>query len=221
MRYIYVLLFLFPLYRRGGEVALAKKPWNWPPFMWSNKSLSVFFSPFICPYFRVVNGCLMSASVCRGFWAQSTYSESNASGSVWKTRLSRVFSEAFCVFCGVFFFFFFHFSFSHFSPPVSEVVVNAFGMTQAGMCVCVLLGFCFRVSVCVCVCVLACCVCVRNGCYSTCVQAKSLLAEPTELSWSFSVLHRAPDPTHTQPLPFTVIEVLLLCPAPITNIDGK
>lgn len=62
-----------------------------------------------------------------------------------------VHSEAFCVFCS-FFFFAQPFSFFFFLP-VSEVAVNAFGMTQADMCV----------HLCVCVCALACvCLCVRD-----------------------------------------------------------
>lgn len=69
-------------------------------------------------------------------------------------------------------FFFFSLSLSHsffFFFPVSEVVVNAFGMTQADMYVCaavlLLLCVCERVHL---------LVSVRERCYSTCVRAESV-----------------------------------------------
>lgn len=80
---------------------------------------------------------------------------------------------------------------SHFFP-VSEVVVNAFGMTQTGVCVWA---------------------CVSGVTVATCVWMDSLVAELKAFTCAFCCsLLMAPGLTLSCPLPLLVIAVVALCP---------
>lgn len=95
----------------------------------------------------------MSAGVWKCFGAQSVQCVSG----IQRLRLHLKDKTELCTpkpfVCSAVCFFLLSLSHSFFFLPVSEVAVNAFGMTQADMCV----------HLCVCVCALACvCLCVRD-----------------------------------------------------------